>query len=69
MKTTDDTVNCRKLKLLTQLANEIDTGCQRRKLKVNVKKSKLMVIKMEKHNVIDFGHPHTEDRMCGAMEN
>ncbi len=42
---------------LQKLVKEFNIVCQRQKLKVNVKKSKVMVFERGKCDVIEFGNP------------
>jgi len=49
---------------LQKLVEEFNTVCQRRKLKVNVKKSKVMIFEREEHDVIDFGNPYRVRTEC-----
>jgi len=49
---------------LQKLVLEFNTVCQRQKLKVNVKKSKVMIFEREEHDVIDFGNPYRVRTEC-----
>jgi len=49
---------------LQKLVLEFNIVCQRQKLKVNVKKSKVMVFEREEHDVIDFGNPYKLRAEC-----
>jgi len=49
---------------LQKLVNVFDSVCKRRKLKVNVSKSKVMVFERKKIEVIDFACPYRIRREC-----
>ncbi len=46
--------------MLQRIVDEFDRVCKRRKLKVNVDKSKIMVFKRAREQTIDFAKPYRE---------
>ena len=49
---------------LQMIVNEFHNVCKRRKLKVNVAKSKVMVFERRKSEVIDFANPYRVNEQC-----